>query len=252
MGPFLSYHIRLPVLIFAAIPIGSAILLQIITQHSPLTPFFRSFAGVVGPFFVSVAILFGLFATFLAADVWERVNDSNHSLEQEVGAIRTIRQISASLGEHGQAINLAIIEYTEVTLRQEWDNRESQMSQAADMALGRLVQTILTPEMATNERVAAQDALLTSFHEIRQARATRTHIASSSSDKYKWATVLLLGILTQVALVACHIVDRKAQSAALAIFTSAFVVTVIALGVHEQPLADPMLVSMQNMERLRE
>ncbi len=241
----MSYDLTWLVLVFAALPIVSAILLQYVTQHSPLTPTLRTYGGVVGPFFVSVAILFGLFATFLAADIWERVNDGNHSLEQEVSAIWIIRQISDGLGEDGQAVNQAIAAYTDAALNEEWRGRENPVSSSANLALNDLVQAILSLE----DEDVAQGALLQSFHEIRQARATRYHIASSQSDPYKWATVILLGIMTQIALIACHINDAKAQSAALTIFTIAFVLTLLALGIHERPLADPVLVSMENMHR---
>ena len=241
----MSYDITWFVLVVAALPIASAILLHFTTQHSRLTPLLRTYGGVVGPFFVSVAILFGLFSTFLAADVWERVNDGNHSLEQEVSAIWTIRQIAEGLDDEGQTINRAIIAYTEAVLNEEWSDRESSTSSEANLTLNELVHAIL----ALEDQDAAQGALLQSFHEIRQARATRYHIASSQSDPYKWTTVILLGIMTQIALIACHINDAKAQSAALAIFTIAFVFTLVALGIHEKPLADPELVAIENMHR---
>lgn len=243
-------HIELLLVLFVAIPVASAILLQWATQHSPLSTALRSYSGVVAPFFVSVALLFGLFATFLAADIWERVNDYNHSLEQEVGAIQTIRQIAVVLGERGQTIDLAVSDYTNIALGEEINSRTSPRSPAANLALGELARAILAPEVAQSGGSAAQGALLSSFIQLREARATRIHIASSHSDPYKWATVIVLGIMTQIALIFCHIDNRKAQSAALFIFTLAFVVTLAALGIHERPLADPTLVSLDHISRL--
>ncbi len=69
--------------LFAAIPVVTAVALHWLSQHSPLTPALASYSGVVPPFFVSVALMFGLLAPFLAAETWERVNDSSHSLEHE-------------------------------------------------------------------------------------------------------------------------------------------------------------------------
>jgi hypothetical protein len=137
-------------------------------------------------------------------------------------------------------------------LREERSNENSPRSTGADMALGRLVQAILDPEIAAHGSGAAQTALLTCFHEIVQARAARIHVASTHSDPHKWATVILLGILTQIALVFCHVGDRKAQFAALAIFSLGFAITLVVLSIHERPLADPTLVSLETMHRLAE
>ncbi len=232
------------VALFAAIPVVTAIVLQWLSQHSPLTPALASYRGVVAPFFVSVALLFGLFATFLAAEIWERVNDSSHSLEHEIGAIRTISQIADALGEPGYPIANAVAEYTSVVIDEEQNITSGIRSAAAEAALRKLMQGILALEGAEPQHDAALNALLTSFRDLRQARATRIHIAATHSDPYKWITVIVLGIVTQIALVFCHVDNRKAQAAALAIFTLGFVVTLIALGIHERPLTDPQLTEM--------
>ena len=43
-----------------------------LTHESPARPFFASCIGIAGPFFASVAVLFSLFAAFLANDVQHR------------------------------------------------------------------------------------------------------------------------------------------------------------------------------------
>jgi hypothetical protein len=248
----LGLHIVWLVGLFLAIPFVSAGVLHWVTQHSPLAPALKAYSGVVGPFFVSVGLLFGLFATFLAVDVWERVSVSNRSLELEVGALQTIKQLSQAIGEVGKAVDAAVEDYAIVTLNEEWKNDRNPRSAAADDALGRLAGAIIDPKIAEAAGSAAQAALLTCFHELREARATRIHIASTHSDPYKWATVILLGILTQVALVFCHIGDRKAQFVALLLFSTGFAITLIALGVHERPLADPELVRLEHMHSIAE
>jgi hypothetical protein len=40
-----------------------------LTHLSPARPFFASCIGIAGPFFASVAVLFSVFAAFLANDV---------------------------------------------------------------------------------------------------------------------------------------------------------------------------------------
>jgi hypothetical protein len=240
------------VVLFLVIPLAAAAILQFVTQHTALRPHLVGYGGVVGPFFVSVGLLFGLFATFLAADIWERVKDCNHSIEIEIGAIQTIKQVSLAVGQPAQDVERALQDYLTVTMHEEWDTSQGSRSEAAELALGRMVGAILEPGFAQVIGTAAQDTLLSSFKDIREARVTRSHIASTHSDPYKWATVILLGILTQVALVFCHVGDRKAQAAALLLFSLGFSITLVALGLHEQPLSDPDLVALSRLHRIGE
>jgi len=252
MEIILSLHVVWLTVLFLAIPLATAAVLQWISQHSPLAPYLKSYGGVVGPFFVSVGLLFALFATFLAADIWDRINVSNRSLELEVSALQSLRQLSSAIGETGETIDAAVSDYVNMTLNEEWNDGGRERSKAVDDALGRLASAIIDPRIADVAGTAAQSALLTCFHELREARATRFHIATTHSDPYKWATVILLGVLTQIALVFCHIGDRKAQAVALLLFSTGFAITLIALGVHERPLNDPELVSLERMQRIAE
>ena len=60
--------IVIPFVLFYAIAAGIVWL----THKSPARPYFASCVGIPGPFFASVAVMFGLFAAFLANDVQRR------------------------------------------------------------------------------------------------------------------------------------------------------------------------------------
>ena len=238
------------ILALCSIPIVFAILLQWVTHSSPLAGFFQGYVGVQGPYFVSVAILFALFSTFLGADIWSRVQHSDNSLEHEASAIQSLRQIASTQGPNGEEIARSLNSYIETSLAQEWASEGRGRSAAVDQALERLVTEILDPVLASDAHRTAQGAMLDSYRDIRRARAERLHVASSHSDPYKWAAVILLGLLTQVAIALVHFENRKAQSAALLVFTAAFVVTLTALAAHESPLADLQLISPEPIQRL--
>jgi len=238
------------ILALCSIPIVFAFLLQWVTHGSPLAGFFQGYVGVQGPYFVSVAILFALFSTFLGADIWSRVQHSNHSLEHEAGAIQSLRQIASTQGPNGAAIEASLNDYVETSLAQEWASEDRGRSVAVDQALERLVTDILNPNLASDAHRTAQTAMLESYRDIGRARSERLHVAASHSDPYKWAAVILLGLLTQVAIALVHFDNRKAQSAALLVFTMAFVVTLTALAAHESPLADLALISPEPIQRL--
>ena len=69
------------------IPAISAVLVYWVTQHGPFAAKLQEFRGVVASYFGSVGIIFALFAAFLGADIWHRVQESNHSLAKEIAGV---------------------------------------------------------------------------------------------------------------------------------------------------------------------
>ena len=232
------------------IPVASAVILYVITQHGPLAAPLHRFRDVVAPYFVSVGILFAVFAAFLGNDIWQRVQESNHSLEKEVANVQSIVQIARALGENGDAIVSAARQYVDATLDLELSKDGRARSTVADEALEQVAREILSLPPNDASSAAAQGPMLAAYERIWEARTTRRHIADTHSDPLKWIAVLLLGILTQVALTLCHIDKPKPLAAALSVFSLAFVVTMVALAVHERPLSDPSIVSLGHMERI--
>lgn len=232
------------------IPVAAALLMYLVTQHGPLAAPLQEFQGVVAPFFASVGIVFAVFAAFLGADIWERVQHSNHSLEEEAAGAQSIVQIAKSLGEDGVPIVRNIDRYVKATLEFELSTGSRARSAIADQALEDMVHAILALPPDGGRNAAARNVMLSAYERIWEARATRRHIAGTHSDPYKWLAVLFLGILTQVGLALCHLDKRKPLAAALFVFTLAFVGTMVALAIHERPLADPKIVSIEHLKRI--
>ena len=230
------------------IPIISAVILYFVTQHGPLAATLQQFRDVVAPYFVSIGILFALFAAFLGNDIWQRVQQTNHSLEQEVASVQSILQIARSLGANGAPIVSTMRRYIDATLDLELSENGQARSIDADAALEAVAKEIIHLPQNDVPSSVAQGAMLAAYERIWEARTTRRHIADTHSDPYKWITVLFLGILTQVALTICHIDKPRALAAALLVFSLAFITTMVALAVHEQPLTDPAIVSLDHME----
>lgn len=243
-------HLSLEWLIFwvCFIPTVSGVLLYLVTQHGPFAASLQGYRGVVAPFFASVGIVFAVFAAFLGADIWERVQHSNHSLETEAAAIQSIVQIAGSLGPAGIPIIRNVDRYVNATLELELKSGLRTHSSIADKALAETVHAILALPPDGGANAAAQGALLNAYEKIWSARATRQHIANTHSDPYKWMAVLFLGCLTQVSLTLCHIDKSKPLAASLFVFTLAFAGTMAALAIHERPLSDPKIVSLDHLK----
>jgi hypothetical protein len=173
-------------------PSGSAALMYWVTQRGPFAARLQQYHGVVAPYFMSVGILFAMFATFLGADIWERAKQSDQSLEREVSAIESINQIAAALGEAGRPIRTVTNRYVQATLDDELSRTHGSPSTVADQALADLVKVILDLPAAAGSIGVAQGAMLAGYGKISDARALRRHIARDHSDPHKWLIVIVL------------------------------------------------------------
>ena len=96
-----------------------AVLIVWVTHKSPARLYFASCVGITGPFFTSVAILFALFAAFLANDVQRRNTQAQSAVFREAEGIRTILRLSEALGEHAEPVKRAALGYLQFVLNEE-------------------------------------------------------------------------------------------------------------------------------------
>ena len=91
-----------------------------LTHLSPARPFFASCIGIVGPFFASVGLLFGLFAAFLANDVQHQNAEVKSAVFREADGIRTLLRLAEALGDAGRPLKAATLGYAQAVLNNEW------------------------------------------------------------------------------------------------------------------------------------
>ena len=77
---------------------------------------------------------------------------------------------------------------------------------------------------------------------VRAAHEDRIAISNDRTVVTKWAAVLLLALITQIAIAVVHLEKPRPQLAALAIFTSAAVLLLGLLAIHEAPFEPPVFV----------
>ena len=86
-------------------------------------------------------------------------------------------------------------------------------------------------------------ALLSTALRVRDARADRLSLASDRTNDVKWATVLILGVLTQISLAFVHLERPRAQVAAIGLFSVTAIVALGLIGLQEQPFDGALRVS---------
>ena len=131
-----------------------------LTHLSRLRPFFISCIGITGPFFASVAVLFSLFAAFLANDVQHRAGEAQAAVLREADGIRTILRLSEALGAPGVTLKAAVVDYGQSVLDKEWPLMQEGKPVDDLHAFRSLTLAVMAPELTTAVQPAAHQAIL--------------------------------------------------------------------------------------------
>jgi hypothetical protein len=226
--------IVIPFVLFYAIAAGIVWL----THKSPARPYFASCVGIPGPFFASVAVMFGLFAAFLATDVQRRDAEAQLAVLREADGVRTILRLSEAMGDVGTPVKAAAVGYAQSVLDEELPAMRQRGAVPEDLdALRNLTLAVMAPPLTASAPPAAHDAIVGGLVDIRQARLERVTLAGGESATLNWLAVIVLGVLTQFAVAVVQLDKMRPQALALFVFTTAFAATVVLIGLGERPFS---------------
>jgi hypothetical protein len=96
--------------------------------------------------------------------------------------------------------------------------------------------------------VAVQRARLDIVLKLHTLRETRLELAGDHTDEIKWAALLILGLVSQIAIAAVHLEMPRPQIAALTIFSAAAVIGLGLVAIQERPFSRPLEVSPAPLE----
>jgi hypothetical protein len=223
--------IVIPFVLFYAIAAGIVWL----THKSPARPYFASCVGIPGPFFASVAVMFGLFAAFLANDVQRRDAEAQAAVLHEADGVRTILRLSEAMGEAGTPVKAAAVGYAQSVLDEELPAMRQRGAVTEDLdAVRNLILAVMAPAMTASAPPAAHEAMVGGLIDIRQARLARVTLAGGESAALNWLAVI---VLTQFAVAVVQLDKMRPQALALFVFTTAFAATVVLIGLGERPFS---------------
>ena len=226
----------LVVLILAAGLAFTAGLVHWLSHHGPTRAGAARLVGIQGAFFTSISVLFALFSGFLGNDVWERQRQAVRAVQVERDSLLAIGTLSIATVSDMAPIRAALRAYVEAVVSDEWPRMADQgQSALAAQALGDLLREVARPGITAEAGAAAHAALLDLTLRVRTARNERLVISGGSYDAEKWATVLMLAVLTQIGIGLVQLDRPRPQAAALCAFTTAAVVTLGLLAVRERP-----------------
>jgi len=200
-----------------------------------------SFRGLVAPFFVSTATIFGLLVGFLSSDIWERNKQAERVVLTESDTLLGLYSLGVASGNDDARLRSAIRNYVRAVVDDEWPRLALQERSAqAAAALNALLREVAVP--ANSRDAGIQRTMLDMVLRIRAAHEDRVVLSNDRTMVTKWLAVLLLALITQIAIAAVHLEKPRPQLAALFIFTLAAVSILGLLAVHEAPFEPPVFV----------
>jgi len=230
---------------------GAALILVFIAFRSPLRRRVQTLNGIVAPFFSSVAILFGLLTGFLASDVGERGRHAVRAMQAEASEIRNVYALSVAATSDMTDIRTALKVYVNSVLTEEWPlMMQDQPSPRTEVAYDDVLREVSDLNVGRDSGTPVQVALLAATIRAGTARSERLSISADQTNDLKWVSVLILGLLTQLALSLVHMERPRAMLTALTVFGSAAIVALGLIALQEHPYEGAFRVSKAPLEHL--
>jgi len=215
--------------------------------------FLRVVNGVVPTFFSSISVLLALLTGFVANDAWERQKQGSRVVERERANLIAAFDLSIETTSNMAGIRKALLAYTERLISDEWPKMADggQSSEAAGAALSDLMRIIADPALTAEAGSVAHTALMTVAMTLRDARGERLALSAAKQDDSKWLTLIFLAVLTLVSIGIVHGDKHRAQILTQLLFSSAMIVTLSVIALHERPFDGPMAIGPEAIERAR-
>jgi Protein of unknown function (DUF4239) len=211
----------------------------------------QSFRGIVAPYFNGIVVIFAILVGFLANDVWDRNRHAAASVRGEAANLISLHDLAAASGLQKLEIDRGIRAYVSAVVEKEWPSMaHGEAAPDAEIAQDNLLETVADLEAEPTYGAAFGRVMLDTALKIREARGERLRLSGDYSEGFKWAGVLLLGLIAQVSIAAVHLERARPQIAAMVIFTSGVVVLLGLIAAHELPFGPPLSISPEPLAKL--
>jgi hypothetical protein len=198
-----------------------------------------------------VAILFGLLTGFLANDVGDRNRQAVRAVQTEAGELRNIHALSIASASDMASIRVALRAFVTSEVQEEWPAMlNGERSPRTRAAFDDLLREISDPKITREASAPVHVALLSAAVRAGTARNDRLSLSNDHTNDLKWTSVLLLGLITQLALCLVHFGKPRAMLLALSVFGSGAIVALGLIALQEHPFEGTFRVSPAPLERI--
>ena len=183
--------------------------------------------GISGDYFSSVAILFSLLASLLATEIWEKITRADSLLHDEVSALHAAVTLSKALNNKDQRVAQASKDYWASVIESERTLTRTP-SDKSDEALDRLY-AVAADTGFFNGNDSTNSEFLDAVDTVRSSRLERLDVMSQKMSVGKLISLMLLGLLTQVAIALGLSGKDRALNTSVMLFSVAFALAVAIL-----------------------
>lgn len=200
------------------------------------------FRGVTPAFFGSVVPILGILIGFLSNDVWDSNKKAADIVREEAAELTSLYGLVAVSDLPYVEISRAIRAYVSAVVEKEWPAMtQGQAAAEAEIAQDNLIR-IASTGCAGAGAGKCDNPLADIAMKLRETRSNRLKLSTDNTETIKWASVICLTLIAQISVASVHLEKRGPQIAALAIFTSAMIVLLSLIALHELPFAPPLVV----------
>ncbi|BAR98333.1 DUF4239 domain-containing protein [Blastochloris viridis] len=215
-----------------------------LTAFSPVHGKIHSLNGVVGPFIGTVSVMFSLLTGFLASDISDRNRQAWRAVHSESSAAETLNTLGRVSASELAQIQPSLRYHLQSVLTQDWPQMaKGDSSPDTDAAFEVLLHEVSDAKVAQVVGQTVQGALLNAVIRIRDARADRLALASDRTNDIKWITVLIIGVITQLAIALVHLERPRAHGAGVVVFSVAAIVALGLIALQEHPFSGDIRIS---------
>lgn len=216
---------------------ATAGLLFWLSNFSRFAPFFRSLNNFSPQVVAVVGILFALYTTFFASDIWSVRDRAQTAILQEADALRDLFWLAEQQSPAiGAPIVAAIRDYARTTAEVEWLLlAQGGSSPQALASWQRLLQAVMGEAAVKGLAISVHAAMLQDVKQVQVARYQRLAQSQKHGDPLKWFAVACLGALTMLTIVLVHLDHWRTQLAALLIYSAAISVSFTAAYLQRSP-----------------
>jgi hypothetical protein len=206
----------------------------------------------------TVSLLFGLFAAFLANDIWVRNQAAQQAVIEEGDALRNLARLSEGHDEqHRLELRKALVDYAEVVIQKDWPlMTEGKRSLEVLSRVRTISNQLVSGPVGKDAGPVVQTKMLDSFLQMREKRQVRVILAENRKFTIKWHAMVMFAVLTQLAIAIAHIDRPKSMLLAQLVFGVALSTCLAILILNEFPFSklnpippDPIKSAMESLFR---
>ncbi len=216
---------------------ATAGLLVWLSNFSRFAGWFRAMSNFSTQVVAVVGILFALYTTFFASDIWNVRDRAQTAIVQETEALRGLFRLAEQQSPAiGQPVLAAIRNYARLTSEVEWPLLAyGQSSPQVLDGWRRLLASVLAEPVAQRLPTSVHSAMLQQVERVQAARYQRLAQSQKHGDPLKWFAVACLGALTMLTIVMVHLDNWRTQTMALLIYAAAISISFTAAYLQRSP-----------------